>query len=67
MMQVVFVIVEFKISNFFAVIEDNNKSPVFSVSGKFFAWEQQVTIYLYTFQINHKPSVPQMGATEVHF
>ena len=50
MMQVVFVIVEFKISNFFAVtqfIEDNQKSPVFSVSGKFFAWELfLVAIYL---------------------
>ena len=47
------------------LIEDNHKSPVFSVSGKFFAWELfLVTIYLYVFQINHKPSVPQMGATK---
>ena len=38
MLQVVF-IVEFKISNFFAVTEDNHKSPVFSVSGMVFAWE----------------------------
>ena len=61
MMQVVFVLVEFKISNFFP----NHKSPVFSVSGKFFAWKLfVVAIYLYVFQINPKPSVPQMGATK---
>ena len=38
MIQVVFVIVEFNISNFFAVIqliEDNHKSSVFSVSESF--------------------------------
>ena len=72
MMQVVFVIVEFKISNFFLLqynlIEDNHKSPSFSVSGKFFAWELfLVAMYLYVFQINYKPSVPQMGATKMHF
>ena len=60
MVQVVFVIVEFKISNFFAVVQNG-----FLVSGKFFAWELfLVAIYLYVFQINHKPSVPQMGATK---
>ena len=68
MMQVVFVIAEFKISNFllsYNLIEDTQKSPVFSVSGKFFAWELfLVAIYLYVFQINHKPSVPHMGATK---
>ena len=65
-MKVDFVIVEFKVSNFFYnLIEDNHKSPVLSVSGEFFAWELfLVTIYLYVFQINHKPSVPQMGATK---
>ena len=50
------------------LIEDNHKSPSFSVSGKFFAWEIfLVAMYLYVFQINHKPSVPQMGATKMHF
>ena len=69
MMQVVFVIVELKISNSFAVMQFNrrynHKSPVFSVYGKFFAWELfVVAIYLYVFQTNPKPSVPQMGATK---
>ena len=39
---IIFVSTGFKISKFFAVIystEDNHKSPIFSVSGKFFAWE----------------------------
>ena len=39
---IIFVSTGFKISKFFAVIystEDNYKSPVFSVSGKFLAWE----------------------------
>ena len=72
MMQVVFVIVEFKNFESFCcnriLIEDNHKSPVFSVSGKFFAWELfLVAMYLYIFQINHKPSVPQMAATKMHF
>ena len=60
-MQVVFVIVMLNSKI------DNHKSPVFSVSGKFFAWELflvTIIIYLYVFQINHKPSVPQMGATK---
>ena len=69
MMQVVFITVEFKISNFllqYNLIEDNHKSPVFSVSGRFFAWELfLVAMYLYVFQINHKRSVPQMGATKI--
>ena len=48
-----------------SLIEDNQKSPVFSVSGKFFARELfLVARYLYVFQINHKPSVPHMGATK---
>ena len=57
-MQVVFVIVDMKISYFwlqYNLIEDNHKSPVFMASGKFFAWElswQQYTVYV--FQINHK-------------
>ena len=67
MMQVVFVIVEFKILKY-NLIEDNHKSPVFSVFGKFFTSEIfLVAMYLYVFQINHKPSVPQMGATKMPF
>ena len=47
------------------LIQDNHKSVVFSVLGKFLAWELfLVAIYLCVFQINHKPSVSQMGATK---
>ena len=49
-------------------MEDNHKSTVFSVSDKFFPWELLlVAIFPYVFQINHKPSVPQMGATKRKF
>ena len=66
MIQVVFVIVEFKISNLFAVIITNHQFSQYLESfslGNFFL----VAMYLYVFQINHKPSVPQMGATKMHF
>ena len=67
-MQVVFVIVEFKISNFCAVIQFNRIITNHTVSqylasfllGNLFL----VAIYLYVYHINHKPSVPQMGATK---
>ena len=59
MMQVIFVIVVFKILNFFSVM----------VSGKFSAWNRLflVAMHLYVSQINHKPSAPRMGATKMDF
>ena len=52
-MLVVFVIVEYEISHFFLLkcnlIVDNHESPIFSVSGAFFAWKlfgRNVSIFL---------------------
>ena len=57
-MQVIFVVIEYKISHFFAVI------PIFSVFGKFFAWELFVAIeHLWYYALNHRKSIPQGVAT----
>ena len=66
MMQAVFVIVEFKILNIFAVITNHLFSQYLaslSLENLIFL----VAMYLYVFQINHKPSGPQMGVTKMHF
>ena len=70
-MQVVFVIVEFKISNFFAVMQFNRRQSqiarFLSIWQVFRLGTFLVAMYLHVFQINHKPSVPQMGGTKMHF
>ena len=60
-MQVIFVIIEYKMSHFFAVI------PIFSVFGKFFAWELFVVIeHLWYYALNHKIYSPG-GRHEIAF
>ena len=49
------------------LIEDNRKSPVFTVFWKFFAWEffgSNVSICV--FQIHHKPGFPQIGDAKMY-
>ena len=49
------------------LIEDNHKSPVFTVSWKFFALEffgSNVSIRV--FQINHKPGFPQTSGVKMY-
>jgi hypothetical protein len=48
MTDIIFVVIEYNILHFHAVIQsnlqDNHWSPIFSVLGKFFAWELFVVI-----------------------
>ena len=67
-MLVIFVVIKYKISHFFAVIEDNHRSPIFSVFGTFFAWELFVVIeHLWYCALNHRKSIPQGVATKLLF
>jgi hypothetical protein len=72
MMQVIFVVIEYKISHFLDVkynlIEDNHWSPIFSVFGMFFAWELFVVIeHLWYYELNRRKSIPQGVATKLLF
>jgi hypothetical protein len=70
MMQVIFVLIEYNILHFLAVIQFKREKslitdPIFSVFGKFFAWELFVVIeHLRYYALNHGKSIPQGVATK---